>query len=214
VFDRFRQADGSTTRSAGGLGLGLSIVRHLVELHGGTVQALSEGEGKGATFIVTLPMSVALRREVVLPRSIAPGLSRAYACPPELAHLRVLIVDDEEDTRELLRTLLEGCQVTIFTAASAEEGLATLVSKRPDLLVSDIGMPGVDGYGLISQVRALSAEQGGRTPAVALTAYARMEDRARILLAGFHSHVSKPVEPVELLAVLASLSGRFTLGRE
>ncbi|WP_225410222.1 PAS domain S-box protein [Stigmatella hybrida] len=214
VFDRFRQADGSTTRSAGGLGLGLSIVRHLVELHGGTVQALSEGEGKGATFIVTLPMSVALRREVVIPRSMAPDLPRGLQCPPELAHLRVLLVDDEEDTRELLRTLLEGCQVTIFTAASAEEGLATLVSKRPDLLISDIGMPGVDGYGFIARVRALSAEEGGRTPAVALTAYARMEDRARVLLAGFHSHVPKPVEPVELLAVLASLSGRFALDRE
>ncbi|ADO69201.1 PAS domain S-box protein [Stigmatella aurantiaca] len=212
VFDRFRQADGSTTRSAGGLGLGLSIVRQLVELHGGTVSAFSEGEGKGATFTVTLPMSVALRREVTVPRSLTPAVSRGLPCPPELARLRVLIVDDEEDTRELLRVLLEGCQVTVFTAASAGEGLALIVSERPDLLISDIGMPGEDGYALIAQVRALSPEQGGRTPAVALTAYARVEDRARVLLAGFHSHVPKPVEPVELLAVLTSLSSRFASG--
>ncbi|WNG31054.1 hybrid sensor histidine kinase/response regulator [Cystobacter fuscus] len=208
VFERFRRAEGALTRRAGGLGLGLSIVKQLVEMHGGTVAAFSEGVDQGATFTVRLPLSVAMRREATLP----PSLRRAHPgipCPPELTGLRVLVVDDEHDTRELLRTLLEECHAQVSTAASVAEGLERLKEELPDVLVSDIGMPGEDGFTLISRVRALPPKDGGRTPAVALTAYARVEDRTRVLLAGFHSHVPKPVEPVELLVVLASLSGRF-----
>jgi PAS domain S-box-containing protein len=214
VFERFRQADASTTRQYGGLGLGLSIVRHLVEMHGGTVSAASEGEGRGATFTVRLPLSVALRREPVLPlTSKTPEPGRAsLPCPPQLEGLRVLVVDDEADTREYLRTLIEGCGAGVTVAASAAEGLAALRRERPDLLVSDIGMPDEDGYGFIRKVRALPAEEGGRTPAAALTAYARVEDRARVLMSGFQSHVPKPVEPLELLAVLASMAGQVVGG--
>ncbi|WP_371877648.1 ATP-binding protein [Pyxidicoccus parkwayensis] len=209
VFERFRQADGSTTRQAGGLGLGLAVVRHLVELHGGTVSAASEGESKGATFVVTLPQAVTQRREVLVPPSLrGPLLAQDVPCPPQLAGLRLLVVDDEEDTRELLRSLLETCGVIVTTAGSAEEALSLLRREPHDALVSDIGMPMEDGYRFISRVRALSREQGGDIPAVALTAYTRMEDRTRALLAGFNSHVPKPIEPVELLAVIAALVTR------
>jgi PAS domain S-box-containing protein len=213
VFERFRQADGGTRRQYGGLGLGLSIVRHLVEMHGGTVAASSQGEGMGATFTVRLPLSVALRKDVAPPVSPRePPLRRDFPCPPQLAGLRVLLVDDEVDTREYLRALLEGCDVRVVVAGSAEEALESLRREPPDLLLSDIGMPDEDGYSLIQKVRALPALEGGRTPAAALTAYARMEDRARVLLAGFQAHVPKPVEPMELLAVLASLAGQVVKG--
>jgi PAS domain S-box-containing protein len=209
VFERFRQAEGGTARRHGGLGLGLSIVKHVVEMHGGTVHVSSAGEGKGATFVVRLPLSVVLHREVHLPRA-PPGVALApdIQCPPELEGLHLLVVDDEADTRELLRALLEGCQARVILAASAQEGLEVLQREPVDLLVSDIGMPGEDGYSFIRRVRALPQGKGGRLPAIALTAYARVEDRTRALLSGFQSHVPKPVEPLELLAVLASLSGR------
>ncbi len=209
VFERFRQADGATTRAHGGLGLGLSIVRQLVELHGGTVSVYSEGEGHGASFTVRLPMAVAMRRETTPSPALQQSTSaQGVACPPELHGLHVLVVDDEPDTREMLRAMLEQCGVRVRVAGSAAEAFERFVEERPDLLLSDIGMPGEDGYALVEKVRACAARDGGDVPAVALTAYARTEDRTRALLAGFSNHVAKPVEPLELLAVIASLSGR------
>jgi PAS domain S-box-containing protein len=209
VFDRFRQADQTYTRAHGGLGLGLSIVRQLVELHGGTVQAESAGIGQGATFIVELPVMVAHRKlEQPERRHPTSGGDAALECPPSLAGLRVLVVDDEADTRVLLRAMLERCGSEVMTAASAAEALELFEQSRPDVLVSDIGMPEADGYALISGVRRLEARRGGRVPAIALTAYARAEDRVRALKAGFQVHVPKPIEPVELVAVVASLTGR------
>ncbi|WP_437946966.1 response regulator [Sorangium sp. So ce296] len=206
VFEQFRQAESGTTRKHGGLGLGLTIVKSLVEMHGGTVQALSDGEGRGATFIVRLPLSVAAshardRRGMSLPG--AGGTER----PPELEGLNVLVVDDEDDTRELLVTMLEQCGSHVTAVASTAEALLALKALRPDVLVSDIAMPGEDGYALIRKIRALPSAGGGRTPAVALTAYARTEDRTRALRAGFNTHVPKPIEPAELLAVLANIAG-------
>jgi PAS domain S-box-containing protein len=209
VFDRFRQADQTYTRAHGGLGLGLSIVRQLVELHGGTVQAESAGIGQGATFIVELPVMVAHRKlEQPERRHPTSGGDAALECPPSLAGLRVLVVDDEADTRVLLRAMLERCGSEVMTAASAAEALELFEQSRPDVLVSDIGMPEADGYALISRVRRLEAGRGGRVPAIALTAYARAEDRVRALRAGFQVHVPKPIEPVELVTVVASLTGR------
>ncbi len=204
VFERFRQANGATTRSHGGLGLGLSIVRQLVELHGGTVSVFSEGEGRGASFTVRLPL-----RQDGSSSSPAPSqgaLATTITCPPELADLQVLVVDDEVDTREMLRALLEQCGAHVVLADSAAAALRLFMAHRPDLLLSDIGMPGEDGYSLIARLRTLPPEAGGNIAAVALTAYARTEDRTRALLAGFNNHVAKPVEPLELLAVLTSLS--------
>jgi signal transduction histidine kinase/CheY-like chemotaxis protein len=209
VFERFRQGDSSSTRPHGGLGLGLAIVRHLVELHGGTVEASSEGEGRGARFTVRLPtVAVAARSEPAsTPVAREEGLS---PLPSELRldGLRVLVVDDESDTRELLATVLTQLGAVVVTASSGEEALALLARERPDVLLSDIEMPGSDGYTLIRRVRSLPAEQGGRVPAAALTAYARAEDRLSALLAGFQVHMAKPVQPAELAAVLVRLSGR------
>jgi PAS domain S-box-containing protein len=209
VFDRFRQADQKSTRAHGGLGLGLSIVRQLVELHGGSVHAESEGEGQGATFVVQLPLMV-VRRGVEQQgrRHPTAGGSMVLDCPPQLDRLRILVVDDEEDTRDLLRTALEQCGSEVVTAGSAMEALEALEKSKPDVLISDIGMPEEDGYALIRKVRALSAARGGKVPAIALTAYARTEDRVRALVAGFQVHLPKPIEPVELVAVVASLVGR------
>ena len=207
VFDRFRQADGSSTRAHGGLGLGLAIVRHLVELHGGTVGVDSPGEGLGTTFRVRLPQSADHLRASGPERRRAQGVP-ALDSPPTLEGLHVLAVDDDRDTLELIALALRQNRAEVTTAASAAEALAALERVRPDVLVSDIGMPEADGYELIQRVRALPAARGGQIPAVALTAYARAEDRMRALLSGYQIHVPKPVNPIELLAVVASLAGR------
>ncbi|QLE50190.1 PAS domain S-box protein [Nostoc sp. C057] len=209
VFERFRQADSSSTRSHGGLGLGLAIVRHLVELHGGTVSVESLGVGQGATFIVNLPMkAVYVEANTAEQPSSLVDVAEANNYLPRLDDLRVLIVDDEADARHLLTTILGQYGAQVIAAASACEALLALQQFRPHILVSDIGMPQQDGYALIRQVRALPTDQGGRIPAVALTAYARAEDRTQALLAGFQLHVPKPVNPSELAVVVANLTGR------
>jgi hypothetical protein len=209
LFERFRQQDGSSRRAHGGLGLGLAIVHHLVELHGGHISAHSPGEGLGTSFVLHLP------RE---PRPAPPAPSppdTVDAVPParsELAGLRLLLVEDQEDTREMLRLLLEDHGAQLRAVSSAAEAFQCFREWRPDLLVSDIGLPGENGYELVQRIRALPADEGGLTPAVALTAYARSEDRARALRAGFDMHVPKPVEEAELLAVLAAATERLRGG--
>jgi hypothetical protein len=208
VFDRFRQADGSTTRAYGGLGLGLAIVRHLVEMHGGTVRAESAGSGLGATFIVALPL-MAAQSTGAHTMTLSPPLGDAepLECPPTLDDVRILIVDDEADARFLLKTIMQRCNASVMAVGSAAEALAALAQFKPHILVSDIGMPDEDGYALIRKVRALDPEEGGKIPAIALTAYAREEDRMRALLAGFQVHIAKPVNPTELIAVASGLAG-------
>jgi CheY-like chemotaxis protein len=209
VFERFRQGDASTTRQHGGLGLGLSIVKHLIEQHGGTVRVESEGEQKGASFTLQLPAAN--------PQLLAARADRApYHLPsphtPELllrdlSGVTVLVVDDEPDARDLIKRILSDCHASVLTAASARAALAIFREGAPDVLVSDLGMPDVDGFGLLAQVRALGAAHGGQVPAVALTAFARSEDRLRALEAGFAAHISKPVEPSELIATVARMVG-------
>lgn len=213
VFERFRQADSTTTRTHSGLGLGLAIVRHLVELHGGTVHAESSGEGQGAMFIVKLPL-MPVRLDTSDSERVHPkaGHGVPFENLPVLSGLRVLVVDDEADAREFITTVLEQCGAAVTAIASAKEALEALTRSKLDVLVSDIGMPGEDGYALISKVRSLAPEQGGRIPAAALTAYAREEDRTQALLAGFQLHASKPVSPAELAAVVANLAGRTRNG--
>jgi signal transduction histidine kinase/CheY-like chemotaxis protein/PAS domain-containing protein len=206
VFDRFRQADSSTTRDHGGLGLGLSIVKQLVELHGGTVSVQSAGAGQGATFIVDLPI-VAEETAKETTDGTSTLATPAGAAPEiDLQGLKVLVVDDEPDARELMRQLLDDCHAEVLTAPSAAEAMALLQLKRPDLLLSDIGMPERDGYQLIQDVRRLPADRGGHTPAIALTAFARAEDRVRAMQAGYQQHLSKPIEPRELIAAVARLA--------
>ncbi len=209
VFERFRQADATTTRRYGGLGLGLAIVKHLSEMHGGEVRAASPGENLGATFTVLLPLPIAHQHET--PARVEREHPRAargpsMECPPALDGAHILVVDDERDSRALVKRILEECEAIVTVAASAEEGLAALARQKTDVLISDIGMPGTDGYQFIRAVRKLSEEAGGKLPAIALTAFARSEDRQRAMLAGFDIHIAKPVEPAELIAVVARLA--------
>jgi signal transduction histidine kinase/ActR/RegA family two-component response regulator len=204
IFDRLRQGDSSSTRAHGGLGIGLALVRHLVELHAGSVFAESAGDGRGATFVVKLPLMVAEARAAPIAQRESP-----LSASPSIAGLRILVIDDDPAAIELVHEVLvqAGCDVRGSRTAD-EEVLRTLAEWRPDVLVSDIEMPGQDGYTLIRKVRGLHPDKGGKTPAIALTAFSRPEDRIRSLQAGFNIHVSKPVDPGELQAIIASLAGR------
>ena len=208
IFERFRQADSSTTRTHGGLGLGLSIVKNLVELHGGTIHAKSDGESQGATFIVSLPVA-AIRGSERREHPTTPKRTVLDDGQLQLAGIRVLVVDDEPDARDLLQRVLGQCDAEVTTAKNAEEALVLVRAQKPDVIVSDIGMPEKDGYQFIREVRNLPASDGGRIPAIALTAFARSEDRTRAMLAGYQVHISKPIEPQELIATVGSLTGRM-----
>ena len=213
VFELFRQADSTISREHAGLGLGLAITRRIVEMHGGTIRADSSGNNKGAIFTVMIP----LRGMRSLEASSGDGAERVHPAAMydmqfenlfSLEGLRILVVDDQSDTLEMVKAVLTGCGAEVQTATSVSEAFEVLRAWRPDLLVSDIGMPGEDGFDLISKLRALKPEEGGAIPAVALTAYARVEDRVKTLAAGYQMHVPKPVEPAELATIVASLAGR------
>jgi PAS domain S-box-containing protein len=212
VFDRFRQADASTTRRHGGLGLGLSIVKQLVELHGGSVRVNSGGAGQGSTFVIALPFAVLhgkpeTETERRHPRLTPKRLGTADV-NVNVKGIRVLLVDDEKDARALVTNLLENCHAVVTSAESANDAVTLLQESKFDLLISDIGMPGEDGYSLIKRVRSLGPSAGGDIPAIALTAYARLEDRVKAIAAGFQMHVAKPVEPIELITMVAAAVGR------
>ncbi|MYM24870.1 response regulator [Duganella sp. FT135W] len=202
VFERFRQADSTTTRQHGGLGLGLAIVKDLVEQHGGTISAASDGEGNGASFTLRLPA----HNSPPLAQAVTAEPPAQPAATHDLSGVQVLVVDDEDDARELIKRILSDCNAEVLTAATASEALHLLQHKRPDLMVSDLGMPEVDGFGLLDRIRALGPSRGGDLPAIALTAFARSEDRIKALSSGFKAHIAKPVEPNELIAKVAAMS--------
>jgi signal transduction histidine kinase/CheY-like chemotaxis protein len=214
LFERFRQGDGSTTRTYGGLGLGLSLVKSLVEMHGGQVTATSAGEGLGTTVTVHLPLTAIHRHSDrrARPRRGTPQSDAAPAIATELAGLKILVVDDQADARDLITRVLEDGGASVITAGTTEEALVLVEAAKPDVLVSDIGMPGADGYELLARVRALGRARGGGVPAIALTAFSRSEDRTRALRVGFLVHVSKPVDPSELVATVASVARRIQHG--
>lgn len=206
LFDRFRQSDSKPSRSHGGLGLGLAIVKNLVELHGGTVSAESPGQDGGSVFSVRLPINAMRTREFVAEQVGGDGLAAEL---PSLVGLRILVVDDDADAREALTRFLEARGADVQLVASAAEAIESVRRSRPDILLSDIGLPGVDGYALMEQLRILDRNSGERLPSAAVTAFAGAEDRVRSLAAGFRMHLVKPVDAVELVMVVASLAGRI-----
>lgn len=209
VFDRFRQADASTTRRQRGLGLGLAIVKNLAELHGGSVRAKSPGLDQGSTFIIALPIASArLDAEPDRRHPLGESSGEVPDIMPDLTGIRVLAVDDEADARELIKRILSRCGATVDTAGSGADALASFKKNQPHVFITDIGMPGEDGYAVIRKVRQLGNSNGGNVPAIALTAFARSEDRRRAIMSGFQMHVAKPVEPSELIAMVASLAKR------
>jgi CheY-like chemotaxis protein len=209
VFDKFRQADASSTRKFGGLGLGLSIVKQLVELHGGGVAVKSPGTGRGTTFVINLPVTAAHSDDTLrMHPAAAPAAPQLQVKPHLLAGLKLLIVDDEPDARHVIKQILEEAGAQVSVAATASDGLAILEREPLDAVLSDIGMPEMDGYQFIHKVRSLPNSKAKSLPAIALTAFARSEDRTRSLLAGYQVHLSKPVEPAELLATVAAATGR------
>ncbi|MEJ0037254.1 MAG: response regulator [Gammaproteobacteria bacterium] len=205
VFDRFRQADGTSTRNHMGLGLGLAIVKHVIEMHGGAVAAKSEGVGKGATFIVTLPLAGEVESP---PRGPIADRMPGGQVPQTALGVRVLVVEDDIETRDMLSAILERAGFSYRVATRASEALSVLDDWQPDVIVSDIGMPDMDGYAFVRQLRARTAEQGGHIPALALSAFARAEDRELALRSGYQAHVAKPVEPADLVKAIATLTGQ------